>query len=189
MPNDRIIKAIQKATSNEDSDNFQEIRYEGIGNDGISLIIETLTDNRNRTASEIRSILSKNGGNLGEKGSATFNFERIGKIKYNSNNISREEFFDISVENYATEVFEENNNIVAICLPDKLGRLRDALEEKFGEPLKSKLIWMAKNLIDIDDESKSKILTIIDLLEENEDVQYVYSNFNMNFENNELNEK
>ena len=97
MPNDRINKAIQKANSNEDSTQYDEIRYEGIASNGVFLIIETLTDNRNRTASEIRTILNKNGGVL-ENWFASFNFEKIGEVKYDSQNISKEKFFDFSID-------------------------------------------------------------------------------------------
>ena len=143
MPNDKINKAIQKGGLNEDNNNYEEIRYEGIGNNGISLIIETLTDNRNRTASEIRSILSKNGGSLGENGSVTFKFEKLGAISYNTEELSKDSFFEFAVENGATDIIEETNLIIALCYQDEFGKLRDLLEKKFGEPLTAKLIWKA----------------------------------------------
>ena len=136
MPNDRINKAIQKANSNEDSTQYDEIRYEGIASNGVFLIIETLTDNRNRTASEIRTILNKNGGVLGETGSASFNFDKIGEIKYDSRNISKEKFFDFSIDKNALDIIEENNYIVSTCSPDSFGKFRDDLELEFGEPQK-----------------------------------------------------
>ena len=180
MPNDRINKAIQKANSNEDSTHYDEIRYEGIANNGVFLIIETLTDNRNRTASEIRTILNKNGGVLGETGSASFNFDKIGEIKYDLQNISREKFFDFSIDKNALDVIEESNYIVSTCNPENFGKFRDDLELEFGEPKKSQLVWKAKNLIKLDDNIKKKILSLIELLEENEDVQGIYSNVYLN---------
>ena len=180
MPNDRINKAIQKANSNEDSTHYDEIRYEGIASNGVFLIIETLTDNRNRTASEIRTILNKNGGVLGETGSASFNFDKIGEIKYDLQNISREKFFDFSIDKNALDVIEESNYIVSTCNPENFGKFRDDLELEFGEPKKSQLVWKAKNLIKLDDDIKKKIFSLIELLEENEDVQGIYSNVYLN---------
>jgi YebC/PmpR family DNA-binding regulatory protein len=179
MPNDKINKALQKGSLTEEENNYEEINYEGVGNKGISLIIETLTDNRNRTASEIRSLLNKNGGTLGETGSASFNFEKIGEIKYNLQKFSKEEFFDFSVEKNALDVFEEENHIIATCKAEIFGKFRDNLELRFGEPLKSKLIWKAKNFIEVDEEDKKKILFIVEQLEENDDVQEVYFNINL----------
>ena len=178
MPNDKINKALQKANSNDESNNYEEIRYEGIGNNGISLIIETLTDNRNRTASEIRSILSKNGGSLGETGSVSFNFDKIGEIRYDLSKISKDNFFNFTVEIGAIDVVEENEYITATCSQSSFGKFRDDLENKFGEPLKAKLIWQVKNNIKVEESALKKILLIIDMLEENDDVQEVYTNVN-----------
>ena len=182
MPNDRINKALQKANSNEDSTQYTEMRYEGIGINGIFLIIETLTDNRNRTASEIRSILNKNGGILGETGSASFNFDRIGEIKYNSKNISKEKFFDFSIDKNALDVIEGEAYIIATCNPEEFGKFRDDLEREFGEPQKSELIWKAKNFIQLDSDTEKKVFSLIDFLEENDDVQRVFSNIYLNKE-------
>ena len=152
--------------------------HEGIGNNGISLIIETLTDNRNRTASEIRSILSKNGGSLGETGSVSFNFDKIGEIRYDLSKISKDNFFNFTVEIGAIDVVEENEYITATCSQSSFGKFRDDLENKFGEPLKAKLIWQVKNNIKVEESALKKILLIIDMLEENDDVQEVYTNVN-----------
>ena len=138
MPNERIKKAIQKASSNEDNNNYDEIRYEGIGSNGVSLIIETLTDNKNRTASEIR--LSKNGGNLGETNSVAYNFDHVGKVGFTSEGINKEKFFDFSVDLGALDVLEDSDIIYTICQPEIFGSLRDQLEKKYGEPSVAKLI-------------------------------------------------
>ena len=180
MPNDKINKAIQKASSSEDNNNFDEIRYEAIANNGISLIIETLTDNRNRTASEIRSILNKNGGTLAETGSSVFNFKKIAEIVYNLQNCSKDDFFEYAVENAADDVLEDENIIIATCKQEEFGKLRDALEKKFGEPMFARLKWQAVNELSVEKNSRAKILNIIDLLEENDDVQNVYSNLKVN---------
>ena len=176
MPNERIKKAIQKASSNEDNNDYEEIRYEGIGSNGVSLIIETLTDNRNRTASEIRSILSKNGGNLGETNSVAYNFDHVGKIGFTSEGIDKEKFFDFSVDLGASDVIADTDIIYTICQPEIFGSLRDQLEKKYGEPSVAKLIWQIKNSLVLDEGNAKKVVTIIEQLEENDDVQNVYSN-------------
>ena len=176
MPNERIKKAIQTANSNEDNNDYEEIRYEGIGSNGISLIIETLTDNRNRTASEIRSILSKNGGNLGETNSVSYNFNHVGKIGFNSEEIDKEKFFDFSVDLGALDVIEEKDIIYTICEPEIFGSLRDQLEKEYGEPSVAKLVWKIKNSLVLNEDTAKKVITIIEQLEENDDVQNVYSN-------------
>ncbi len=176
MPNERIKKAIQKASSNEDNNNYEEIRYEGIGNSGVSLIIETLTDNRNRTASEIRSLLNKNGGSLGETGSVAYNFERVGEIGFASEGIDKEKFFDFSVDLGALDIIEDLDIILAICQPEIFGKLRDQLEKKYGEPSVAKLVWKIKNSLVADEDTAKKVITVIEQLEENDDVQNVYSN-------------
>ena len=176
MPNERIKKAIQKASTNEDNNNYEEIRYEGIGNNGASLIIETLTDNRNRTASEIRSILSKNGGNLGETGSVAYNFDHVGKIGFASAGIDKEKFFEFSVDLGALDIIEDLDIIFSICQPEVFGKLRDQLEKKYGEPIVAKLEWKIKNYLVTDENVARKVITLIEQLEENDDVQNVYSN-------------
>ena len=181
MPNDRINKALQKGTSNDEGNNYEEIRYEGIGNGGVLFIIETLTDNKNRTASEIRTIFNKNGGRLGETGTASFNFEKIGEIKYDITNISKEEFFDFAIEKNALDVFEEDSCIISTCHPESFSKFKDELEVEFGEPTKANLVWQAKNFIEVDIEVEKKILLLIEVLEENDDVQHVYSNINLNY--------
>ena len=185
MPNDKINKALQKATSNDDNTHYDEIRYEGIANNGIFLIIETLTDNKNRTASEIRTILNKNGGMLGETGSASFNFDKIGEVRYDSQNISKEKFFNFSIDKNALDVFEKSTYIISTCEPENFGKFRDDLEHEFGEPEKSELLWKAKNPIKLASDIEKKILSLIELLEENDDIQRVFSNINLNQEEKE----
>ena len=176
MPNDRINKALQKATSHDYNTQYDEIRYEGTASSGVFFIIETLTDNKNRTASEIRTILNKNGGNLGETGSVSFNFDKVGEIKYNSKDISKEKFFDFSIDNNALDVTEDDIYIISTCSSENFGKFRDDLELEFGEPDKSELLWKAKNYIRLAPDIEKKIFHLIELLEENDDVQRVYSN-------------
>ena len=176
MPNDKIKKAILKASSNDASDNYHEIRYEGFGNSGISIIIEALTDNKNRTASEVRSVLTKNGGNLGETGSVAFNFRQEGEISFDINLANKDEIIMFAIENGATDILEEETIFRIISTPNYFGALRNSLEQKFGEPKTSKLLWTAINFIEINKEEAKKIFYIIDALEENDDIQNVYTN-------------
>ena len=176
MPNDRINKAIQKGSSNEDNTNYQEIRYEGYGANGIAFLIETLTDNKNRTASEIRSILGKNGGNLGEDGSVAFNFKRVGEICFELNKVNKEDLLNYSIEVGAIDIIEDKEIINVYCKPDNFGEIKNTLENKFCEPVKAKLVWQIENSISVDKEIGLKILNTIEALEENDDVQTVYTN-------------
>ncbi len=179
MPNDKINKAILKASSNDSSDNYSEIRYEGFGNSGISIIIEALTDNKNRTASEVRSVLTKNGGNLGETGSVAFNFKQVGEISFDINLANKDEIIMFAIENGATDILEEETIFRIISTPNNFGALRNSLEKKFGEPKKSKLVWIAINVIEISKEEAKKLFYIIDTLEENDDIQNVYTNIDI----------
>ena len=132
MPNDKIKKAILKASSNDASNNYNEIRYEGFGNNGISIIIEALTDNKNRTASEVRAILTKNGGNLGETGSVAFNFKQVGEITFDSHISNKDEIIMFAIENKAADIIEEENIFRVISEPDNFGILRNSIEKKIS---------------------------------------------------------
>ena len=179
MPNDRINKAIQKGSSNDENETYQEIRYEGYGGNGIAFIIETLTDNKNRTASEIRSILSKNGGNLGEDGSVAFNFKRVGEISFDLTQVNKNEIFDYAIEYGAIDIMEDQKIVSIYCEPNKFGELRNLLEEKFSEPKKAKLVWQTENEISVDEKIGRNTLNTIEALEENDDVQSVYTNISL----------
>ena len=117
---------------------------------------------------------------LGEPGSAGFNFEKIGVVKYDSQNISKEKFFDFSIDKNALDVIEEGPYIISTCNPENFSKFRDDLELEFGEPKKSELIWKAKNPIKLELDIEKKVLSLIDLLEENDDIQRVFSNINLN---------
>ena len=186
MPNDKIKKALLKASSNDFSENYIEIRYEGFGNNGISIIIEALTNNKNRTASEVRSILTKNGGNLGETGSVSFNFQQLAEISFANSFTKKDELINLAIENGAVDILEEEKIFKILCNPNKFGSLRKLLEEKFVEPNTAKLIWSPINLIETNLDEAKKLFNIIDSLEENEDVQNIYTNINVSVENLKL---
>lgn len=178
LPRDRIEAAIKKATSTAGGDNFDEIRYEGYAPGGIAIIAEALTDNRNRTASEVRSIFTKMGGALGETGSVGFMFDHVGMIQFDGKVASEEQMFEAAIEAGADEV-ESNAEIhVIITTPENFAATRDALITKFGDPLSAKLDWKAKNTIEVADlESAQKLIKMIDLLEDCDDVQNVTGNY------------
>ena len=182
MPNDKIKKALEKAISSDNSENFFEIRYEGFGNNGISMIIETLTDNKNRTASEVRSILTKNGGNLGETGSVSFNFQQLGEISFDNKLKTKDDIINVAIENDAIDILEEEKAFKILCKPNNFGSLKNLLENKFVEPNSAKLIWNPLSFIKTDFEEAKKIFYIIDCLEENDDVQNVYTNLEISDE-------
>jgi YebC/PmpR family DNA-binding regulatory protein len=176
MPKDNIERAIKKATGGE-SENYDEIRYEGYGPGGVAVIVEALTDNRNRAASDIRSMFSKSGGNLGETGSVAFMFDHTGIIEYDRSVASDDAMLDAAIEAGADDVVsgEHGHEIYA-----SQGTFRDvakALEAKFGEPRKAAMTWKPQNTIAVDDETGEKLLKLVDLLNEHDDVQNVFANF------------
>jgi YebC/PmpR family DNA-binding regulatory protein len=178
IPKDRIETAIKKVTSGIDNQNFEEIRYEGYAPDGIAIIVEALTDNRNRTASEVRSIFTKMGGALGETGSVGFMFDRVGVIQFSNNLASEELMFETALEAGASDVESSADVHVVITTPENFVLVRDALIKKFKDPLSAKLDWQAKNITEITDLTQAqKLLKMIDLLEDCDDVQSVTGNY------------
>ena len=182
MPKDRIEKAIQKAVGGNDDAVYEEIRYEGYGPGSVAIIIDVLTDNRNRTASEIRSAFSKNGGSLGETGSLGFVFKRKGVIKFNTDKFDENAFFEHAADAGAEDILSDENEHTAICISENFGNVRDTLTKKIGDPISAKLEWVPQNLQPINEEQAEKILKFIDILEDNDDVQTVYTNLEVSEE-------
>ena len=179
MPKDNIERAIKKGEGNDPDSNFEEVRYEGYGPDGIAIIVEALTNNKNRTAAEIRSTFNKYGGNLGESGSVSFSFKRLGSITLNKNNINEEELFDFIVEN-GSEDYELNENEYNIFCDQKiLHELNQKVIEKFGQTNFTGLIWKSANEITVGKDNAETLFKLLNMLEENEDVQAVSSNFDV----------
>ncbi|UTW50629.1 YebC/PmpR family DNA-binding transcriptional regulator [bacterium SCSIO 12827] len=181
MPNDVINRAIQKAQGS-DAENYEEIRYEGYGPGGVAVIVEALSDNRNRTASEVRTAFSKNGGNLGETGSVAFMFDRVGQITYPADVAGAEAMFEGALEAGAEDVESDDENHTITCQPDDFAAVRDALEERFGEPEEARLAWKPQNSISVDEGTAQTLLKLIDALEDNDDVQRVAANFEVDDE-------
>ncbi|HVY59862.1 MAG TPA: YebC/PmpR family DNA-binding transcriptional regulator [Xanthobacteraceae bacterium] len=176
MPKDNIERAIKKAQGG-DSENYEEIRYEGYGPGGVAIIVEVLTDNRNRTASDVRSYFTKNGGNLAETGAVSFMFDHIGLVEYDPEVASADEMLEAAIEAGAEDVVSNENGHEIYTTQDSLRDVAKALEAKFGEPRKAALTWKPQNTVAVDDEQGERLLRLIDSLNEHDDVQNVYANF------------
>jgi YebC/PmpR family DNA-binding regulatory protein len=176
MPKDNIERAIKKAIGGE-GDNYDEIRYEGYGPGGVAIIVEALTDNRNRAASDIRSYFTKSGGNLGETGSVAFMFDRTGIIEYDKSVGSDDAMLDAAIEAGADDVISGDNGHEIYASQENFREVAKVLEVKFGEPRKAALTWRPQNTVSVDDETGEKLLKLMDLLNEHDDVQNVYANF------------
>jgi YebC/PmpR family DNA-binding regulatory protein len=175
MPKDNIDRAIKKALGGEDMSNFEEVRYEGYGPAGTAVIVECLTDNRNRTASEVRSYFTKHGGNMGETGSVGFMFERIGYITFSTSH-DFDKTFESAVEAGADNVETVEDAHEVTCSMDSFAAVRDGLIEKMGDPLEAKVIWRPINTNPLDEDAAKTLMKLIDVLEDNDDVQNVYTN-------------
>ncbi len=176
MPKDNIERAIKKAAG-ADTANYEEIRYEGYGPGGVALIVEVLTDNRNRTAGEVRSTFTKSGGSLAETGAVSFMFDHVGLFEYDAKVASAEAMFEAALEAGADDVVSSDNGHEVYAAQDRFGSVAKALEAKFGEPRKASLVWRPQNTVAVDDEAGEKILRLVGALEENDDVQTVTANF------------
>src|SRR5215204_5722877 len=172
MPKDGIKRAIKKAQGN-DAESYDEIRYEGYGPGGVAVIVEVLTDNRNRTASDVRSSFTKSGGNLAETGAVSFMFDHVGVVELDAKVASADQMLEAWAEDFVSN--EGGHEIYTT--QDTLREVAKALEEKFGEPRKAALTWKPQNTIAVDDEQGEKLLRLIGSLEDNDDVQNVYANF------------
>jgi YebC/PmpR family DNA-binding regulatory protein len=176
MPKDNIERAIKKA-SGADTENYDEVRYEGYAPGGVAVIIEALTDNRNRTAGEVRSYFTKAGGSLAETGAVSFMFDHVGLIEYAAEAATEDAMLEGAIEAGAQDVVSTPDGHEVITTIEALRDVSQALEQRFGEPRKVGLVWRPQNTIDVDDEAGEKILRLVGLLEDNEDVQNVYANF------------
>ena len=177
MPNDNIDRAIKKGTGEIAGASLEEITYEGYGPGGVAVIVEALTDNRNRAASDIRSYFTKSGGNLGETNSVAFMFDRTGIIEYDAQVATDDAMLDAAIEAGADDVSSSESGHEVYASPETFREVAKALEAKFGEPRKAQLTWKPQNTVPVDDETGEKLLKLIDLLNEHDDVQNVYANF------------
>jgi len=178
MPKDNIERAIKKS-ADDGGANYEEVRYEGFGPGGIGVIVETLTDNRNRTAAEVRSTFSKNGGNLGETGSVSFMFDRVGAIEFNADVAGADDVFEAAIEAGAEDVASDDEGHEIICAVEELHNVVGALEADLGEPRVAGIIWRAQNDIAVEGEAAEKVIKLMDALDDIDDVQNVYANFDI----------
>jgi YebC/PmpR family DNA-binding regulatory protein len=176
MPKDNIERAIKKAAGN-DGENFEQIRYEGYGPGGVAVIVEVLTDNRNRTAGEVRASFTKSGGNLAETGAVSFMFDHVGVIEYDAGVTSGEAMFEAALDAGADDVVSNENGHEIYASQGNFGTVAKALEAKFGEPRKAAMTWRPQNTLAVDDEQGEKLIKLIDNLNDQDDVQNVYANF------------
>ena len=176
MPKDNIDRAIKKATGG-DAENYEEIRYEGYGPGGVAVIVEVLTDNRNRSASDVRSSFTKAGGNLAETGAVSFMFDHVGVVEFDAKVASADAMLEAAIEAGAEDVQSGENGHEVYTTPESLRDVAKTLEAKFGEPRKAALTWKPQNTVPVDDEQGEKLLKLIDILNDLDDVQNVFANF------------
>lgn len=176
LPKDKIDNAIKKATSATDDVNYEEIKYEGYGHGGVAIIVETLTDNKNRTASEVRSTFTKNGGALGEPGSVGYMFKKVGSITYEESTVDKNKLIDDAIEFEADDCIEEGGFIEIITSTEKYSEICDSLENKFGKPSESQIKWIADTSVELDEEKSEKVIKLLEALDNLDDVQSVHSN-------------
>ena len=176
MPKDNIDRAIKKAIGGE-GDDYEEIRYEGYGPNGVALIVEAMTDNRNRTASTVRSTFTKNGGNLGETGSVGFMFDRKGQITYPASVGDADTVMEAAIEAGAEDCESSEDGHVITCADTDLNEVSNALEAALGESDSAKLIWQPNISTEMDLEGMTKLMKLIDALEDDDDIQRVTANF------------
>ena len=176
VPKDVIERAIKKSQGG-DGDDYEEIRYEGYGPNGVAIIVEAMTDNRNRTASNVRSTFSKNGGNLGETGSVGFMFERKGEVVYTADAGDADTVMMAAIEAGAEDVESSDEGHIIYCADTDLNDVSTALEGELGESESTKLIWKPVTTTEMDLENMQKLMKLLDALEDDDDVQRVTSNF------------
>jgi YebC/PmpR family DNA-binding regulatory protein len=177
MPKDTVDRAIKRGAGAEASENYEEVRYEGYGPGGVAVIVEALTDNRNRTASEVRAAFTKSSGALGETNSVSFMFGRAGEILYPAETASADDMLEAAIECGASDVESDDERHVVLSAIDDFNQVRDALEEQFGPAASARLVWRPKTASPIDEETAVALFKLLETLEDSDDVQNVYANF------------
>jgi YebC/PmpR family DNA-binding regulatory protein len=176
MPKDNIQRAIDKATG-AGAENIEEVRYEGYGPGGVALIVETQTDNRNRTAGDVRAAFTKSGGNMAETGAVSFMFDHVGVVEFEAGVANADQMLEAAIDAGAEDVVSNDNGHEVYTTSDSLAGVAKALEGKFGEPRKAALVWKPKNTTAVDDDKGEKMMGLLETLNEHDDVQNVYANF------------
>ena len=176
MPKDTMERAIKRGAGGEDTTDYIEVRYEGYGPAGVAVIVEALTDNRNRTAGDVRAAFTKYGGSLGETNSVSFMFDRVGVIRYPKNSLKQDVLFEAALEAGAQNFEETDRNYEVECSLEDFATVRDALITLFGDPEGAELVWKPQTTVIVDEEKAVSLMKFIDILEDNDDVQSVCSN-------------
>jgi YebC/PmpR family DNA-binding regulatory protein len=179
MTRDTVDRAIKKAAGAAGSDDYVEVRYEGYGPNGVAVIVEALTDNRNRTAGDVRSAFAKHGGALGESNSVSFLFHRLGVIRFLPGAASADAMLEAAIEAGAENVETSDDGHEITTAIDDFFAVRDALEARFGAPEEAKLDWRPTTTVTLDESRAASLMKLIDALEDNDDVQNVYANFDI----------
>ena len=178
MPKDNIERAIKKAVGG-DAENYDEIRYEGRGPGGVAIIVEAMTDNRNRTSADVRSTFAKYGGAMGETGSVTFMFDRLGVIAYPKSKGSEDQMLEIALEVGADECLSGEEAHEFITSPENFVQVREALEARLGAPQSAAITWRPQNTVAVNDEAGESLIKLIEILDDHDDVQNVYGNYEL----------
>jgi YebC/PmpR family DNA-binding regulatory protein len=175
LPKDNIERAIKKAAGN-DAESYDQVRYEGYGPGGVAVIVEALTDNRNRTASNVRSLFTKFGGNLGESGSVSFMFARVGEIVYPAAKASADAMLEAAIDAGADDVASDAESHTVTCAFEAIGDVSAALARSFSEAASVKIVWKPQTMTPLDQDKAESLLKLVDALDEDDDVQAVFSN-------------
>ncbi len=178
MPKDKIQRAINKATGG-DAENYDEIRYEGRGPGGVALIVETLTDNRNRTSADVRAAFSKYGGAMGETGSVSFMFDHVGLISYPAAKGNEDAMLEVALDAGADECVSSADSHDFLTSIESFAAVRDALEAKLGAPASAALVWRPQNMVAVADDAGETLMKLIEVLDDHDDVQNVYGNYEL----------
>ena len=175
MPKDNIERAIKKAIGG-DAENYDNVRYEGYGPGGVAVIVEALTDNRNRTASNVRSLFTKFGGNMGESGSVAFMFTRVGEIVYKAAKATGDAMLEAAIDAGADDVASDETSHTVTCAFESIGEVASALAKSFGDAESVKVVWKPQTVTPLDQDKAETLLKLVDALDEDDDVQSVFSN-------------
>ena len=178
MPKDNIERVLKRAAGGE-GEAYDEIRYEGYGPGGTALIVESMTDNRNRTASEVRAAFNKYGGSLGEMGSVSFMFDRVGQLIYPADAADADAMFEAALDAGADNVESDENGHEIICAPEDYNSVSEALFTTFGAPEEAGLVWKPQTTIEVNERQASNLIKLLDVLDDNDDVQSIASNFDI----------
>jgi len=177
MPKDTVTRAIKRAVEGGAGENYEEVRYEGFGPGGIAVIVEALTDNRNRTATDVRIAFTKHGGNLGQSGSVSHMFNRVGMVQYAAEVADADAMLEAAIEAGADDVESGESGHEVICAPDDLGQVREALEKRFGPPSAARLDWRPTAAVPVGEEDAVRLFKLLEALDDSDDVQRVAANY------------